>query len=181
MRALGGIKLLWRSAFNAYALNKVIFVMIFIYVSSILAIAQNHIDLEKCIIQTSQIEEIEEILYSFNNGGESKLIIMEHKLINALAENITKVDIDSMSFSDYRNNIFIESDAFIFSYEIDYWLCFERIVLLEEYAKLEFKTSSWNKIEDYGYIDCTVELHKINGNWVVSNKTIQEADNHLCQ
>lgn len=181
MRVLREMELGWRTTSNAYALNKVLFLMSLIYVSSILATAQNHIDLEKCIVQTSQIEEIEEILYSFSNGGEAKLIIMKHKLANALAENNTKVDIDSMSFSDYRNKIYIESDAFIFSYEIDYWLCFERIVLLEEYAKLEFKTSSWNKIEDYDYIDCTVELHKINGNWMVSKKTIQESDNHLCQ
>ncbi len=131
--------------------------------------AQSNKDFQDCIYKITQLEDINETLFSFVDTFANNTVLCIESRLFFLEKDTFYVD--RQYFEQKKENIYVESRAFIEMYDIDYWLRIDSVSIGEKTLSIYFKTTSFYENKKYKYITGKIDfqLTKCN-NWKIINR-----------
>ena len=155
---------------------------------------QSQIDFSNCLLQIIQIEALQEVFFSIEDQyTKDSILCIEGKYFdfkgvqdslftdrNFFETNFNNPVIKNEFFrkKSNRTKVYVESSAFIESYEVSYWMQIDSLKIVNNEFLIYLKTTSSTELENYRYISARFVFREINGKWILIDKEIQN-DNYL--
>ncbi len=144
--------------------------------------SQSQHDFNNCLLQLIKFEKYEEIFFSFKDEDLDKDILCVQAR-SLKCENIAgDFYTDRLFFEENFNNlnekledgdrnknkrIFVESSAFIHSYEVPFWMVIDSIKMEKEYFTIFIQTTSFSKLNEYEYVSGVFYFENVEEDWIL--------------